>query len=45
MLLRHMGQGEKAARLEVALNQCPLTVGQEQGITAQDYTDRIIQML
>lgn len=45
MLLRHMGQGEKAARLEDALNQSPLTVGQEQGITAQDYTDRIIQML
>ena len=46
MLLRHIGRGAQAGRLERALEQCPLTVtGDRTGVTAAEYTDALLEML
>ena len=46
MLLRHIGRGEQAARLERALDQCTAKVtGDRTGLTAAQYTDALLEML
>jgi len=46
MLLRHIGKGTQAVKLEQALDKCPLTVtGDRTGLTAAEYTDALLELL
>ena len=46
MLLRHIGRGEQAFRLERALEQCPVRVTSDRsGATAAQYTDALLELL
>ena len=46
MLLRHIGKGELAAKLESALDRCTATVtGDRTGLTAAEYTDALLELL
>ena len=46
MLLRHIGRGEQAFRLERALEQCPARVTSDRsGATAAQYTDALLELL
>ena len=46
MLLRHIGRGEQAFRLERVLEQCPVRVTSDRsGVTAAQYTDALLELL
>ena len=45
MLLRHICRGEAAARLEQAMDNCPVTVSSEAGITGEDYANSLLSLL
>ena len=45
MLLRHICRTEAAAKLEKALDTCPVEVSADTGITAAQYADTLISLL
>ncbi len=45
MLLRHICRVEAAETLEKAMADCPVAVSAENGVTAQDYADALMELL